>query len=295
MTTHTIAANLNPRVTLTHHSKTKILGHRGARGERLENSQAGFLHSQALQQQAPQHFVGIEFDVQLTKDGQLIVFHDDDLLRLYQLQIRVDQMTYQAILRLTALTYPILRLEDMALFLSGYSRIELEIKTHPRTRYHVLIAALARTLTLPNFAAAPIVLTSFDDALLQRLQAHKILSTFGRGLLVAPVISNTVNNNPRLIGVTNTANDAENDAENTANVSIAGTTNVYQVPYIAARLGCTGVGLYYPLYDQKMMALCQRLGLTTSAWTVNSSLEVERLAHLGVDYIITDYPVRFLP
>ena len=37
---------------------------------------------------------GIELDVQLSKDGQVVVFHDDDLKRVCGVDCRVDEKTY---------------------------------------------------------------------------------------------------------------------------------------------------------------------------------------------------------
>ncbi len=45
------------------------------------------------------------------------------------------------------------------------------------------------------------------------------------------------------------------------------------------------------LLDEKNIALSHENGKEIHAWTVNSRTEMERLKHLGVDNIITDYPV----
>ncbi len=66
------------------------MGHRGARGEALENTFSGFEHAQRLNTQG---LAGVEFDVQLSADGHLMVFHDDTLQRMCGQQARVDQLT----------------------------------------------------------------------------------------------------------------------------------------------------------------------------------------------------------
>lgn len=55
--------------------KTKIYGHRGAMGEYPENTLLSF--KQAIEQGAD----GLEIDVQLTKDGEVVVIHDERLDR----------------------------------------------------------------------------------------------------------------------------------------------------------------------------------------------------------------------
>jgi glycerophosphoryl diester phosphodiesterase len=60
--------------------------HRGLHnGERMENSFEAF-------EAACKHGFGIELDVQLTKDGQPIIFHDDTLLRMTGDSRRVDEV-----------------------------------------------------------------------------------------------------------------------------------------------------------------------------------------------------------
>ncbi len=53
-----------------------------------ENSMAAF--SSAIE-----HGYGIEFDIQLTKDEQIVVFHDDTLNRVCGIDGRVDDYTYE--------------------------------------------------------------------------------------------------------------------------------------------------------------------------------------------------------
>lgn len=268
---------------------TYLLGHRGARGEQLENSKAGFIHTQNLSQKSNGKLVGIEFDVQLTKDGKLVVFHDDSLLRLFSRQSRVDQCTAEQIL---TIGHPhVLLLQDMPAFLTGYSHIELEIKTHPRTNYQKLVTALQMNLRQSIFENIPLTLTSFDTRLHYFLQTNPFLSQFRRGLLVEPtslqvrndLAFNSFQNNSRL----------HKDTPMSTGVPIS------QTVLTALQLECQAIGLYYPLFDKPLfnegiIADCNRYGLSTSAWTVNRIEDAIQLIKLGVNYIITDYPSRFL-
>ena len=71
--------------------KTKIWAHRGSSHKYIENTLAAF--EQAIEDQAD----GIELDVQRTKDGQLIVFHDENLKRLTGHNAFVWEMTWNEI------------------------------------------------------------------------------------------------------------------------------------------------------------------------------------------------------
>lgn len=44
---------------------------------------------------AAQHGCAVELDVQLTADGQVVVFHDDNLRRMCKVDRRVDELTYE--------------------------------------------------------------------------------------------------------------------------------------------------------------------------------------------------------
>ncbi len=297
--------------------KTRLLGHRGARNEALENTLFGFQHAHRLQEKG---LSGIEFDVQLTADGQLIVFHDDTLQRLCDLQSRVDQLSLHEIQRHTQSGHPIITLDMLAQSLPSsttnpsskprrqardsllglthnisalstpvlptlspltisetnhpkskgtdlvisthsltqYTHIELEIKTHERTHYSKLIQALARYLLDSPLSTLPLVLTSFDRQLLSQIQRHKKLSLLPRGLLVCE---------PELISAT---------------------------PNIALQLGCTQLGIYYPLLNERVVQYCHRYQLPVSAWTVNDIGIIKQLINWHVDVIITDIPTQLL-
>ncbi len=287
-------------------ANTRLLGHRGARHEALENSLPGFQHAHSLQSRG---LAGIEFDVQLTTDGHLVIFHDDTLQRLCGLQSRVDQLSLVEIQRYLQSGHHILTLDKLAqalaqatpskkthlrespvlpspklenltpnnLFngsdiasskpyslvkavqaLTQFTHIELEIKTHNRTNYPKLITALIYYLINSPLARLPIVLTSFDVQLLAQLQRNKLLAPIARGLLVRE---------PKLLTV---------------------------APNTALQLGCSHLGIHYPLLNKQVIEYCHRYGLPVSAWTVNDIELAKQLVQWQVDVIITDIPTQLL-
>lgn len=278
---------------------TQLLGHRGARVEALENTLFGFQHANRLQAKG---LAGVEFDVQLTADGQLIVFHDDTLQRLCGLQARVDQLSLREIQRHTQSGHRILTLDMLAQLLplsmtqpffkpqrqalnhllglansnsfeqidkleslvieahtlTRFTHIELEIKTNERTNYSKLRTALKRYLVNSPLSTLPLVLTSFDLQLLAQLHGDKDLSTITRGLLVREH------------------------------------SLVASAPNIALRLGCSQLGVYYPLLDEQIVEYYHRHQLPISAWTVNDIDSIKQLINWQVDVIITDIPSQLL-
>lgn len=262
--------------------KTLLLGHRGARNEALENTLFGFEHAHGLQARG---LAGIEFDVQLTADGHLVVFHDDTLQRLCRLQSRVDQLNLAEIQRHLQSGHQIISLDKLAqpmtsplqtssvpktldsvanntnlaaTPLSLFTHIELEIKTHERTDYPKLIRALTHYLVDTPLADLPISLTTFDIQLLAQLQRQKLLAHIPRGLLIRTPQS------------------------------------LKTAPNTALQLGCTQLGIYYPLITQSVIKDAHRHHLPVSAWTVNDIDIAKQLVKWQVDVIITDVPSQLL-
>lgn len=71
-------------------SEVKVYAHRGASGYALENTWQAFIKACELG-------VGIELDVQITKDGVVVVYHDDNLKRLTGINADIDTLDYEDI------------------------------------------------------------------------------------------------------------------------------------------------------------------------------------------------------
>jgi len=76
-----------PAISLSPTERPLVIGHRGAAGHAVENSRAAFLKGLALGAD------GVECDVRATLDGELVVFHDESLLRLAGLPERLNRLT----------------------------------------------------------------------------------------------------------------------------------------------------------------------------------------------------------
>ncbi len=75
-------------------NKPLIIGHRGAFDEAPENTLKGF--KKAIELEADY----IEFDVHKSKDGALVVIHDNDILRRMGYNTTIDQMTLSELKKL---------------------------------------------------------------------------------------------------------------------------------------------------------------------------------------------------
>ena len=77
-----------------------IIGHRGAKGLAPENTLPAF--RAGIDAGAD----GVEFDVQRTVDGHLVVFHDDDLKRLAGVDGRIVKSTLRCCVSWTLAAMP---------------------------------------------------------------------------------------------------------------------------------------------------------------------------------------------
>ncbi|MCY1054483.1 MULTISPECIES: glycerophosphodiester phosphodiesterase [Nannocystis] len=147
-----------------------ILAHRGASDARLENTLPAFLH--ALERGAD----GVELDVQLSRDGEVVVFHDHDLVRLAGRQDRIEHLTWDELSRVQLHhNQRIIRLGDLLEVWPTDRWLNVELKAGG--------AAVAQK-TVALLAGRPrVILSSFDPRML--LAARAAGSAYEHALLLA--------------------------------------------------------------------------------------------------------------
>ena len=139
-----------------------IVGHRGAAGERFENSLDGFRHALGLE------IAGVELDLR-DHSGELWVIHDDDLGRLTGTSGRFIEHPDPAQLTLRN-GEPLPRLREVLDLYWGKMPLNVEIKAV--TDLEALLALLADYPPPPPTAGLPwILVSSFDHGALARLRA----------------------------------------------------------------------------------------------------------------------------
>ncbi|MBR6381045.1 MAG: glycerophosphodiester phosphodiesterase, partial [Lachnospiraceae bacterium] len=79
---------------------------------------------------------GMELDVQLSKDGQVVVFHDDTLERVCGVKKRVDALTFAELreLRLYSTEEQIPLFSEVLETVGGKTPLIVELKNGPRNR-----------------------------------------------------------------------------------------------------------------------------------------------------------------
>lgn len=107
--------------------KNKFIAHRGLHQNRVipENSLLAF-------KKAKDKNYAIEFDLTITKDSQIIVFHDDDLIRLCNLDKKVEDENYAFLkeLKLYDTKENIPLFKDVLTLIDGMIPLIIEIKKH---------------------------------------------------------------------------------------------------------------------------------------------------------------------
>lgn len=229
------------------------LGHRGARGLAPENTLAGMAAGMAAGAD------GVEFDVQCTADGHLVVFHDDDLRRICNVSGRIVTSTLAQLRELDAGRHfgpqfageLIPTLDEVLETLPASAFVNIEAKRF-RFRSDGLEAGIAEAFQRHGLAGRCIV-SSFNPVLLWWL--GRIDHTIPLGLLYAPDEPAGLNRGwPRHL------------------------------------LRLAALHPYQGQVTPKLVQQARRRGQQINTWTVNEPAEMRRLIDLGVDGIITDRP-----
>lgn len=101
-----------------------ILAHRGANSFALENTIPAFIKAIRL------GCDGVEFDVRLTRDNKVVVFHDEDLKRLFGIDELVRDISYENLKKITDNKVPLL--DDVLLVVKDMRFINIELKIDGR-------------------------------------------------------------------------------------------------------------------------------------------------------------------
>jgi len=230
-----------------------IIAHRGMVHEAPEHTLAGFSLAAAFDPDA------LEFDLQLSRDGRLVVCHDLKVDRTTDGRGRVCDLTLDELKKLDAGSWfgpefagermPTLEEVLSLLARTGWDgTIYLELKT-VRYDYPGIEEALAATL-LEFGVAERTVVNSFNHHSLVRMHAA-------------------------LPGIRTTCVD--------------GSRMVRPWAYVQS-IGSAGYAPHASAIDQELVDECHRAGIFVIAWTVDDAKEMLRLARLGVDGIITNRP-----
>lgn len=226
------------------------VAHRGGAAENLENTISAFSHAINL------GFQVIETDLQLTADGQIVISHDDRLLRNFGRKGAISQITYAELAVLAQRNGdPILRFADFLDWLPKHVRLNLDPKTDR------VVDPLIQELELRPNLATRVCLGSFETTRLQRIRTAlpEFSTSLGALELRDLVFAQRLGKKP----------------------SVPSSVVAVQAPEKAYGLR---------IINQQFVDFAHNLGLDVHVWTVDKPQDMHRLYDLGVDAVMTDEP-----
>ena len=154
-------------------SRPLIFGHRGSPTEITENTLASF--EKAINQGVD----SLEFDVRLTKDKKIVIFHDSDLNRLAEVNKKIQELTYKQLQEIKLKqNQRVPLLDDIIPFFDQVKAVNIEIKSDGIFKGHGIIKFLIQFLDKQNINDKCII-SSFNPLILLRFKLQRPKTILG--------------------------------------------------------------------------------------------------------------------
>lgn len=245
----------------------KVIAHRGASGHAPENTLA------AIQKAIDLKADIVEIDVHMSRDGEVVVIHDETLDRTTNGQGRVHDKDLEALKKLDAGSWfsdayqgqQIPTLNEVLQLLAGKAVCLIEIKWAGDFVYEGIIHEVHRSIA-EYHAQDWVIIQSFENAYLEA--SHQLNPDIPVQKLIvfeeaAPLASFHLDKGFHL-----------------------GTVDIK--PYYQ------GINPYYLSMTQRRIAGLHTAGKSVFAYTVDDSDDMKQLILMGVDGIITNFPDRMI-
>jgi glycerophosphoryl diester phosphodiesterase len=230
-----------------------VIAHRGASAYAPENTRSAFIRAEVLGAGC------IEFDVQLSADGELFVFHDDTLNRTTNGRGAFALASSEQLRQLDAGSWfssrykkePLLSFKEALLWFSTRSiKANIEVKA-PKERIEETTLAVLREINRHWPMSKPLPLVSSFELEALRLCAN-LIPDLPLGLLLSTWRDDCLT--------------------------------------LAREIGCVAVNLSRRYVTRERVALLKDADYTVCVYTVNSRSEAQRYLTWGVDAVFSDYP-----
>jgi glycerophosphoryl diester phosphodiesterase len=246
----------------------RVFGHRGSAGTHPENTLESFRAAAAMG--APY----IELDIHSTRDGEIVVAHDDHLVRMCGIDRTIPKMTYS----------------EVAAADAGRMFTRDGGATFPFRGKGVAIPRLADVL-----AAFPKLRVIVEVKQIAPSSVAPMLDVINRAGMRRNVLVASEHQQPldevRKLAPDLPTNFSYLESGQFMQAMVAGGAN-YRPP--AAALQIPREYNSWPLVTPESVAFAHRIGIEIHVWTVNEESEMALLLDMGVDGIISDYPQRTL-
>ena len=228
--------------------KPRMIAHRGLSGIEMENTCSAFVAAGNRS-----HF-GIETDVHRTQDGQYIIIHDDDTLRVTGDKMIVEETTFE--------TLRSLRLKD---------------RDGQRGRKDLILPTLQEYIQICKKYEKTAVLelkNHFEQADIENIIAIiRGEDYLPHTLFISFDLPNMICVRQLLPGQT-----AQYLIENSVPSNLIDTLKRYHL----------GLDIDHQLLTREVSDACKREGIEINVWTVDTLEDAQRMIDLGVDYITSN-------
>lgn len=230
-------------------ARPRIWAHRGASAHAPENTLAAFELAKTAGAD------GIELDVRLDGDGNVIVFHDEDLRRLCGRPGRIDQVSATERKALRVSGEPVPTLADVFDML-GDLEINVEIKVARAGRNAKLVEATANAIRQSK-RAEQVLVSCFDPIAL--VQFHRYLPDIALAYLFGKEQSLPIRRG-----------------------------------WVGQWVGASVVHPQHTLCSETTVKQWHTAGMPVNTWTVDDPAELRRLNAIGVDGVFANDPAHAL-
>jgi glycerophosphoryl diester phosphodiesterase len=245
----------------------RVFGHRGSAGTHPENTLESFRAAAASGVQY------LEFDIHMTRDGEIVVAHDEHLKRMCGLDRVIPEMTYAELaaadagrmFSLDGATFPF---REKGIKLPRLSAVLAEF---PKLRMIVEVKQIAPSVVAP-------MLDVLDRAGMRRnvLVASEHQAPLDEVRKLAPEIPTNFSYLESGMFI---------QAMGTRDANYRPPADALQIPHRHES---------WELVTLESVAFAHRLEIEVHVWTVNEEAEMSELLEMGVDGLISDYPARAL-
>lgn len=230
-----------------------LIGHRGARGEAPENTLGGFQHLRNI------GVMAVEFDIQVSADGELVVIHDASIDRTTLHKGLIAELTAAQLQAVDASKKafpnwphqePVPTLIQVMEIIRDFSHVQFEVKAQGSNDLSIVADKLPALWQQYGFGKRAFT-TSFNIEYLALIKEKA--PEIPRGFL----FEENYNGDP-----------------------------IEQ----ALALACTAIGPHHSRCTPELIKAAHQHGLVVTTWTVNDAQRALELRAMGLDSLITDIP-----
>ncbi|WES65516.1 glycerophosphodiester phosphodiesterase family protein [Microbacter sp. GSS18] len=240
--------------------RPRVLAHRGLV---TDEDAAGGVAENSFLAVAAAHAAGVQYiesDCHVTFDGEVVLFHDDDLARVADDPRRVADVTAR-------------ELADLMADRGGLITLTQALESFPESRFNLDVKAPAAAESVGRIVARHaerVLLTSFSDT--RRRAALAAAADAGVRGGVLPATSPGSATIARLLAAVSLRSRA------LATRVLRG-VDALQIPERQGRIR---------VVSPRLIDMAHASGVEVHVWTVNAAEDMERLLAAGVDGIVTD-------